>query len=96
MAGAVAASVGGVASVSATGTAGLSGAGIASGLAAIGGSMAAGTAVVVAAPAVAAAGLGVGSYFVSKRIGARRAEAKANRELPPNEDAETDGTPADS
>lgn len=96
VAGAVAASVGGVASVSATGTAGLSGAGIASGLAAIGGSMAAGTAVVVAAPAVAAAGLGVGSYFVSKRIGARRAEAKANRELPPNEDAETDGTPADS
>jgi hypothetical protein len=61
VAGAAATSLGGIAAVSAAGTAGLSAAGISSGLAAIGGSMAVGTGLVVAAPAVAAAGLGFAS-----------------------------------
>ena len=67
MAGAVAGSAGSVAAISTAGSvAGLSGAGITSGLAAIGGTvgggMAAGTALTVAAPAVAAAGVGYGLY----------------------------------
>lgn len=66
VAGAAAGTGAGVAAVSAAGVTGLSAAGITSGLAAIGGvvggGMAAGTAIVVAAPAVAAAGVGYGSY----------------------------------
>lgn len=67
VAGAVAGSAGSVAAISTAGSvAGLSGAGITSGLAAIGGTvgggMAAGTALTVAAPAVAAAGVGYGLY----------------------------------
>lgn len=68
-AGAVAGSLGGVAAVSALGVPGLSAAGITSALAAIGkifgGGMAAGTMVVVAAPAVAAALLGYLMYRVA-------------------------------
>lgn len=62
--GAALGAVGTVATISASGAvAGLSGAGITSGLAAIGGgSMAAGTVVAVAAPAVAAAAVGYGIY----------------------------------
>lgn len=63
----------GVAAVSSAGVvAGLSGAGISSGLAAIGagvgGGMLAGSAIVVAAPAVAAAGLSYGAYRVARRL----------------------------
>ena len=70
-AGAVGGTVAGVGAVSAAGTvAGLSGAGISSGLAAIGavvgGGMAAGSAMVIAGPAVAAAGLGYGAYRVAR------------------------------
>lgn len=80
-AGAVAGTGAGVAAVSAAGTvSGLSAAGITSGLAAIGGvvggGMAAGTVIVVAAPAVAAAGVGYGSYRAVrtwKRARAKRA-----------------------
>ena len=72
IAGAGASTVGGVAVISAAGTTGLSAAGITSGLAAIGttvgGGMVAGTTIVVAAPAVAAAGLGLGVFLVSKRF----------------------------
>jgi hypothetical protein len=64
--GAVAGSAGSVAAISAVGTAGLSGAGITTGLAGIGatmgGGMVAGTAMTVAAPAVAAAAAGYGIY----------------------------------
>ncbi len=68
--GAAASSAGGIAAVSAMGSvSGLSAAGIASGLAAIGGGMAAGTVVVVAAPAVAAAGLGFASYRLTRMLG---------------------------
>lgn len=67
MLGAAGGTAGSIAAVSAAGSvAGLSGAGITSGLAAVGatvgGGMAAGTAVVVAAPAVAAAAIGYASY----------------------------------
>ena len=72
IAGAGAGTVGGVAAISAAGTTGLSAAGITSGLAAlgstVGGGMVAGTTIVVAAPAVAAAGLGLGAFLVSKRL----------------------------
>lgn len=68
--GAGASTVGGVAAIGAAGTAGVSAAGITSGLAAIGatvgGGMAAGTVLVVAAPAVVAAGLGAGVFALSK------------------------------
>ena len=69
--GAAAATAGGITAVSAVGTTvGLSGAGIASGLAAIGGTvgggMVAGTALVTAAPVVAAAGVGYGAYKLWK------------------------------
>lgn len=70
--GAGASTMGGVAAVSVAGTAGLSAAGITSGLASIGalvgGGMAAGTVAVVAAPAVVAAGLGAGVFLVSRRL----------------------------
>jgi hypothetical protein len=72
IAGASASTVGGVAAISAAGTTGLSAVGITSGLAAIGatvgGGMVAGTTIVVAAPAVAAAGIGLGVFLVSKRL----------------------------
>jgi hypothetical protein len=63
----------GVSAISIAGvTAGLSGAGITSGLAAIGGAvgggMAAGSAIVVAAPAIAAAGMGYGVYRVALSV----------------------------
>ena len=64
--GAAASSVGGIAAVSVLGTAGLSAAGITSGLAtvgaAVGGGMVAGSAALIAAPALAAAGVGYGLY----------------------------------
>jgi hypothetical protein len=83
--GAVAGTLGGVTAIGAAGSvAGLSGAGIASGLATIGGmvggGMAAGTAMVVAAPAVIAAGAALGVWQVSRRWRARAA-ATARREL---------------
>jgi hypothetical protein len=69
---------GGVAVISAAGTAGLSAAGITSGLAAIGasvgGGMLAGTVVVAAAPAVAAAGLGAAVYLVGRRLRGQSSE----------------------
>lgn len=70
-AGAAAGTAGGIAAISAAGTtAGLSAAGITSGLAAIGGTvgggMAAGTAIVAAAPVAAAAAVGYGAYKVWK------------------------------
>lgn len=73
VAGAAAGTVGGIAAVSSAGAVGgLSAAGITSGLAALGGSMAVGTSLVVAAPAVAAAGVGFISYRAARRISARR------------------------
>jgi hypothetical protein len=70
--GAVGGSVASVGAVAATGTAGLSAAGITSGLATVGatvgGGMAAGVAVTAAAPAVVAAAVGYGSYRVWKRL----------------------------
>lgn len=73
VAGAAGGSVAGVAAVSAAGSiAGLSAAGITSGLAAIGatvgGGMATGSAIVIAAPAVAAAGIGYGAYRILRRV----------------------------
>lgn len=73
VAGAAGGSAVGVAAVSAAGSvAGLSAAGITSGLAAIGatvgGGMAAGSAIVIAAPAVAAAGIGYGAYRIIRRV----------------------------
>ena len=73
VAGAGGAAVAGVGAISAAGTVGgLSAAGITSGLAAIGGTvgggMLAGTAAVVAAPAVAAATVGIGVYLVSRKL----------------------------
>lgn len=90
MAGAAGGSVAGVAAVSAAGSvAGLSAAGITSGLAAIGatvgGGMAAGSAIVIAGPAVAAAGIGYGAYRAIRRI--RRPHA------PPDHEALTDVGP---
>lgn len=73
VAGATAATAGGVAAIGVAGTtAGLSAAGITSGLAAIGGTvgggMAAGTAIVAAAPVAAAAAVGLGAYKLFKWI----------------------------
>lgn len=66
IAGGVAGTVGGVGAVSALGVSGLSAAGITSGLASVGaafgGGMAAGAATVIAAPAIAAAGIGYLAY----------------------------------
>lgn len=71
-AGAVGGSAAGITAVSAAGVAGLSGAGITSGLAAIGatvgGGMVAGSAIVIAAPAVASAGVGYGVYRAVRRF----------------------------
>jgi hypothetical protein len=69
----VAAVATGVGAVSASGAVvGLSGAGIASGLAAVGaivgGGMAAGTVIIMSAPAVAAVGIGYGAYKVAQRL----------------------------
>jgi hypothetical protein len=62
------------------GTAGLSGAGLTSGLAAagsvVGGGMLAGTVALAAAPAVAACGVGLGTYLVAKK--ARRSYKSKN------------------
>lgn len=79
VAGAAVGTAAGVGAVSATGVvAGLSGAGITSGLAAVGatfgGGMVAGSAAVIAAPAVAAAALGYGTYRVA-RFARRRTSA---------------------
>lgn len=73
VAGAGGAMAGGVGAISAAGSVGgLSAAGITSGLAAIGGTvgggMLAGTTVVVAAPAVAAAAVGTGVYLLGRRL----------------------------
>jgi hypothetical protein len=73
VAGGAAGSVAGVAAVSSMGAvAGLSGAGITSGLAAVGtvfgGGMVAGTAAVIAAPAVAAAGVGFLAYKIARSL----------------------------
>ena len=73
VAGAAGATVGGVAAIGALGaTAGLSAAGISSGLAAmgavVGGGMVAGTAVIAAAPVVVAAGLATGVFVTSRRF----------------------------
>ena len=71
-AGAVGGTAVGVGAVSVAGVAGLSGAGITSGLAAIGatvgGGMAAGSAIVIAGPAIAAAGVGYGVYRAARRL----------------------------
>jgi hypothetical protein len=84
VAGAAAGSLGGIAAVSAAGAVpGLSAAGITSGLAAIGGSMAIGTSVVVAGPAVAAAGLGFVAYRAARRWkGVRSPRANSPDEKP--------------
>ena len=70
--GAVAGTAGAIGAVSATGVAGLSAAGITSGLAAVGGAvgggMVAGVAITAAAPAVAAAAVGYGAYKFWKWI----------------------------
>ncbi|MBW4603945.1 MAG: lecithin retinol acyltransferase family protein [Calothrix sp. FI2-JRJ7] len=70
--GAAAGTAGAIGAVAAAGTAGLSAAGITSGLAAIGGvvggGMAAGVVITVAAPAAAAAAVGYGAYQVWKWI----------------------------
>ncbi|QIK66283.1 lecithin retinol acyltransferase family protein [Nocardioides sp. HDW12B] len=85
--GAGASTIGGVAAISAAGTTGLSAAGISSGLATIGGlaggGMAAGTVAVVAAPAVAAAGLGAGVFMLSRRLRRRTHQAEVNDENTP-------------
>jgi hypothetical protein len=71
-AGAVGGTAAGVAAVSTAGVTGLSAAGITSGLATIGatvgGGMAAGSAIVIAAPAVAAAGIGFGAYLAVRKL----------------------------
>lgn len=81
VAGAAGGSVAGIGAVSAAGVAGLSGAGITSGLAAVGaavgGGMVAGSAIVIAAPAVAAAGLGYGVYRAARRFGRDHGEQDA-------------------
>jgi hypothetical protein len=102
--GAVGGSAVGVASVSAAGSvAGLSAAGITSGLAAIGatvgGGMVAGSAVVIAAPAVAAAGIGYGAYRVIRRVrraGGRAASPSAANLVPVGEDGGTLAEDVDS
>jgi hypothetical protein len=77
VAGAGVRTIGGVVAIGAAGTTGLSAVGITSGLAAIGaavgGGMVAGTTILVAAPAVAAAGVGLGAFLLSTRI--RRPQA---------------------
>ena len=95
-AGAAASTVGGIAAVSVAGSvSGLSAAGIATGLASVGavvgGGMAAGTVIVIAAPAVAAAGLGFASYRLA-RILKRRADDTPD--CPPLEELATQ--PSDS
>ena len=79
-AGAVGGSAAGIVAVGATGAvAGLSGAGITSGLAAVGGllggGMAAGTAIVLVAPAIGAAGVGYAAYRLSRAVRRRRSQA---------------------
>lgn len=96
-AGAVGGTAAGIGAVSALGaTAGLSAAGIASGLATIGavvgGGMAAGSAIVIAGPAVAAAGLGYGVYRATR--GLRRDKGRWAPEMAPN-DPEADGVVED-
>lgn len=91
VAGAAGGSVAGVAAVGAAGSvAGFSAAGITSGLAAIGGivggGMAAGSAIVIAGPAVAAAGVGYVAYRVARRI----------RDAPPKAPASTKHDAADA
>jgi hypothetical protein len=88
VAGAAGGSVVGVVSVSAAGSvAGLSAAGITSGLAAIGatvgGGMAAGSAIVIAGPAVAAAGVGYGAYRVMRRMRWQPGRVGSSRALSP-------------
>jgi Lecithin retinol acyltransferase len=72
VAGAAAASAGGMAAIAAAGTTGLSAVGITSGLAAIGtavgGGMVAGTVAVAAAPAVVAGAVGMGAYIASRKL----------------------------
>lgn len=80
VAGAAGGSVAGIAAVGATGVVtGLSGAGITSGLAAVGGllggGMAAGTAIVLVAPAIGAAGVGYAAYRLSRVVRRRRSQA---------------------
>jgi lecithin:retinol acyltransferase len=86
--GAVGGTAVGVGAVSVAGVSGLSAAGITSGLAAIGatvgGGMAAGSAIVIAGPAIAAAGLGYGVYRAARRLrrdddGVRRPDEAPNR-----------------
>jgi hypothetical protein len=78
VAGAVVGSAAGISAVSAAGVTGLSAAGITSGLAtiggAVGGGMAAGSAVVIAGPAIAAAAIGYGSYRAVRWAARQRLE----------------------
>ena len=93
--GAAGGSAAGLAAVSAAGTvAGVSAAGITSGLAAIGGivcgGMAAGTAVVIAGPAIAAAGVGYGAYRATRAVRKHLSETEdgtVNRALSAGTDA---------
>lgn len=96
-AGAVGGTAAGITAVSAAGaTAGLSAAGITSGLAAVGatvgGGMVAGSAIVIAAPAVAAAGVGYGVYRAVRRFRggdeADNAASTAGSPLEPGGDGE--------
>jgi hypothetical protein len=87
VAGAGGAMAGGIGAISAAGTvSGLSAAGITSGLAAIGaaagGGMVAGTAIVVAAPAVAAAGVGLGVYALGRKLRSARRTPSPNEGEP--------------
>jgi hypothetical protein len=89
VAGAGGAMAGGVGAISAAGSvSGLSAAGITSGLAAIGGTvgggMLAGTTVVVAAPAVAAAAVGTGVYLLGRRFRQSRSSTSPAPELEPD------------
>ncbi len=72
VAGASAATLGGVSAIGALGTAGLSAAGISSGLAtiggAVGGGMVAGASIVAAAPVIAAAGAGSAIFLLSRKL----------------------------
>ena len=96
--GAVGATVLGVSAISTAGaTAGLSAAGITSGLAAIGatvgGGMLAGTTVVVAAPAVAAAGVATAVFLVSRKLRATRRSTDVPDSAPPAELGAADPDP---
>lgn len=77
VAGAAVGSAAGIGAVSAAGVTGLSAAGITSGLAtiggAVGGGMAAGSAIVIAGPALAAAAIGYGSYRLVRWASRQRA-----------------------